>query len=460
MKKIIQALVILTISLFIGNACNKPSTIGADLLPDEDFVELLYTEDVALRTSTIVGDSVRTYTPSISQQLSNYLCGRLDDPICGESTANFSAQFGIISKPELTEPTVDSVVLLLGYADSGHVGELDEPQSFEVYRIEEDLFTTEDYYSTQMFATGDKIGELVSIIPNVSEDISLLVPYIDASGYLQYRDSLFSPHLRVPLDKVFGDSLLNFVGNPDFVGLADEFTQFLKGLTVIPASHNTAMLNLSLNTISEIRVYYSEPDDSTIDPRPKELVFPIRSTSVKTSGFQHDYANGEVQSFLDTTASYIEDFTFIQSMEGLFTKVEFPGLANFQDIAVNQAELIFTVVRNTDLDIYPAPTNLGAIQRNENGNYYETRDFEYADNTNNIRYFGGIKTSTVIDDNKIIQYRIYITSFLQGVIDNRHPENALYILPLDTGEQATRVVLGGNNHNQYPVQLRLTYTRL
>lgn len=460
MKKIIQALVILTISLFIGNACNKPSTIGADLLPEEDFVELLYTEDIALRTSTIVGDSVLTYTSSPNRQLSSYLCGRLDDPICGESIANFSAQFGIISKPVLTEPTVDSVVLLLGYADSGHVGELDEPQSFEVYRIEDDLYTTENYYSTQMFTTSDKIGELMPTVPKVDEDISLQVPYIDASGYLQYRDSLFSPHLRIPMDKVFGDSLLSFVGDSTFVGLADEFTQFLKGLTVLPASNNTAMLNLNLITISEIRIYYSEPDDNTIDPRPKELVFPIRSTSVKTSGFQHDYTNGEVQSFLDTTASYLEDFTFIQSMEGLFTKVEFPGLAGFQDIVVNQAELIFTIVRNTDLDTYPAPTNLGAIQADESGSYYNIRDFAYAVSTSNIRNFGGIKTSAVVGEDKVIQYRMYITSFLQGVIDSRHPENALYLLPLDTGEQATRVVLGGNNHNQYPVQLRLTYTRL
>jgi len=147
-------------------------------------------------------------------------------------------------------------------------------------------------------------------------------------------------------------------------------------------------------------------------------------------------------------------------MEGLFTKVEFPGLADFEDIAVNQAELIFTVVRNTDLDTYPAPQYLGAIQKNESGNYYETRDFQYAGNTNNISYFGGTQTFAVRGDDKIIQYRMYITSFLQGVIDNRYSENALYLLPLDTAEQATRVVLGGSNHNNYPVQLRLTYTRL
>lgn len=457
MKKIIQALIILTISLFIGNACNKPSTIGSDLLPDEDFAELLYTEDIALKTSTIVGDSVRTYL--LSEQLSNYLCGRLEDPVCGASTANFTAQFSAISKPELNEPVLDSIVLLLGYADDGHVGQLNNPQSFEVYRIEEDLYSTEEYFSTQMFERGEKIGELTAAVPKVNEDITLRVPYIDGSGLLQYRDSLFSSHLRIPLNMEFGDSLLNFIGSPDFAGLADQFTAFFKGLTVVPSSHNTAMLSLRLNIIGEIRLYYSEQDDNITDLRPREVLFPIRNTSVKTSGFSHDYNTGEIQKFLDNNVSYPEDFTFVQSMEGLLTKVEFPGLANLEDIVVNQAELIFTVVRSSDLDTYPLPNGIGGFQQSEEGTFNGISDFTQAVNQNPA-YFNGRQSFAVINDNKVIQYRMYITSFLQGVIDNRHPENALYLFPFFRGEVATRAVLGGSSHNHYPAQLRLTYTRL
>jgi len=441
MKKLIQALTILLISLFIGNACNKPSTIGSDLLPEEDFVNLSYTDTISLRTSTMIGDSVQTYSPTLSQQLSTYLCGRLNDPICGESSANLSAQFGIISKPTLNEPQIDSVVLLLAYAG--------------------DLYSNESYYSTQMFEVSEKVSQTaIPAVPKVDQNVSLKVPYIDTLGQLQYRDSLFLPHLRIPLEPEFGDSLLNFIADSTFLGLADEFTQFFKGLTVQPNEDNNAMLRFNLSSVySEIRLYYSEPDPDIIAMRPKEIVLPIRSTSVKTSGFSHDYATGEVENFLDTSVSNSQDFTFIQSMEGLMTKIEFPGLADFEDIAVNQAELIFTVVRDSDTDIYPLPQRIAAFQRNTEDNLNGIEDVINAIN-GNPNLFGGNQTFTVENDEKVVQYRMFITSFLQGIIDGRHPENAMYLLPFDRGEQATRAVLGGSNHNHYPAQLRLTYTRL
>jgi len=460
MKRLIQALAIITISLFIGNACNKPSTIGSDLLPDEDFIDLLFTDSLALNTSTVRGDTVQTYSPALSGQLSNYMCGRLDDPILGKSTSSMVVQFGITSKPVLNEPVLDSVVLLLAYSDDGHSGDLNAPQSFEVYRLEEDLISSQSYYSNNTFETGDKIGESPNAIPKIDGDILLDAPYIDTLGMLQYRDSLVDSHLRIKLEDSFGDSLLNFVGDSTFLGLADEFTQFFKGLHIRPSTHNTAMLRFNLSVVySEIRLYYSEPDTSIIDMRPREIIFPVRSNSVKALSFSHDYQNSEVQNFLDSTVSYPEDFAFIQSMEGLATKIEFPGLEGFQDVAVNQAELIFTVVRDSDIDLFPLPGRIAAFQRNSEGQLNAIEDV-INDLNSGGNLFNGNQTFSVRGGEKTIQYRMFVTSFLQGIIDDAHNENAIYLLPFDRGEQATRAILGGNAHNHYPVQLRLTYTKL
>lgn len=468
MKKIIQALPILALIIFLGNACNEPSNIGEDLLPDEDFIDILYTDTLELSTSTIVGDSVQTYTATLSQQLAYYMCGRLDDPICGESYSQMITQFGIISKPVLTESVFDSIVLLLAYAPDGHAGDLEHPQSFDVYRVEQDLYSTNTYQSTETFAIGERIGGIQNFIPRVDENTPVEFRYYDTLNVLQSRDTTIAPHMRIRLDDSFGDSLLAFVGDPEFLGLADEFLQELKGINVRPKENNNAMLRFNLSSIlSEIRLYYHEADTLVSPYRVKEIAFPIRSTSVKATTFDHNYTTGEVQNFLDNTASAPEDFTFIQSMEGLATRIEFPGLEELQDISINQAELIVTVVRDSDLDKFPLPASLAAFRRDVDGNLTTIEDLTaiiYDVNLNpnplSVSTYGGSQVSVIRDGEKVTEYRMFITSFLQGISDNGYEENAMYLLPLNRGEQASRAVLGGSSHDHYPIKLRLTYTQL
>ena len=46
MKKITQALPVLILAILLGSACNEPSNIGEDLLPGEDFIDVLYTDSL------------------------------------------------------------------------------------------------------------------------------------------------------------------------------------------------------------------------------------------------------------------------------------------------------------------------------------------------------------------------------------------------------------------------------
>jgi len=461
MKKIIQALAILAFSIFLGNACNKPSSISEDLLPEEDFIDVLYTDSIELSTSTIIGDTVQTYTPTLSQQLSYYLCGRLNDPICGKSSSELTTQFGIVSKPVLTDPVLDSIVLLLAYAPNGHAGDLEHVQSLDVYRVDQDLYSTEIYQSTDTFMLSERIGGIENFVPRVDENTLVSFPYYDASNVLQSRDSLITPHLRIPLDDSFGQEVLDFVGDSTFIGLADEFTQFFKGVNIRPGDNNNAMLRFNLSSlVSEIRLYYHEPDTLLMPHRTREIAFPIRSTSVKALTFDHDHTVGEVQNFTDEMMpAPSQDFTFIQSMEGLATRIEFPGVETFEDIAINQAELIVTVTRDSDLDKFPLPQRLAAFQRNADGNLNAIRDVIDAVEIDGNLY-GGAQTNVVRNGEKITEYRMFVTTFLQGIVDKSHEENALYLLPFDRGEQAARAVLGGSTHDHYPIKLRLTYTKL
>lgn len=465
MKKIIQALPVLALVVFLGSACNEPSNLGADLLPEDDFIDVLYADTLELSTSTIMGDTVQTYTATLSRQLAYYMCGSLKDPVCGESSSELTTQFGIISKPELNEPVFDSIVLLMAYAPSGHAGDLEHPQSFEVYRVIEDLFSTNTYQSTDTFETAERLGGIENHIPRVDENTPVRFPYYDSLNVLQIRDSTISPHLRIRLDDSFGQEVLDFMGDSTFVGLADEFTRFLNGITVRPKDNNNAMLRFNLSSIfSELRLYYHEQDTLVTPYRTKEVVFPIRSTSVKALTFDHNYTTGEVNAFIDPTIPPpSQDFAFVQSMEGLAARVAFPGVEEFQDIVVNQAELIVTVVRDSDLDKFPLPTRLAAFQLGDDENLTTIEDLtSVVRDVNPLPFetYGGAQTNVVRNGEKITEYRMFVTTFLQGIIDNTHEENAVYLLPFGRGEQATRAVLGGSTNDHYPVKLRLTYTKL
>ena len=157
---------------------------------------------------------------------------------------------------------------------------MEHPQSFDVYRVEQNLFSTEAYQSTDVFDIGDRIGGIENYIPRVDENTPVRYPAYDTLNQLYFIDSTTTPHLRIPLDMSFGEEVLAFMNDPDFFGLADEFLQFLKGVNIRPKDDNNAMLRFNLaSAFSEIRLYYHESDTLFMPYRTKEIAFPIRATS-------------------------------------------------------------------------------------------------------------------------------------------------------------------------------------
>ncbi|MEZ4948035.1 MAG: DUF4270 family protein [Saprospiraceae bacterium] len=99
--------------LSIISACNEPGLIGSDLVEDEQ-VELFFTDTIHPQISTVRGDSVRIYAPSIAT-LDNYLFGNYNDPIFGNQNASLYFR---LKSPEVNPDfdianRIDSIVLIL-----------------------------------------------------------------------------------------------------------------------------------------------------------------------------------------------------------------------------------------------------------------------------------------------------------------------------------------------------------
>ena len=61
-------------------SCNDPTDIGGGLL-DVDPFNIQSTEDIEILASTVFTERVLTYDTTINFQLTNYLLGKIDDPI-------------------------------------------------------------------------------------------------------------------------------------------------------------------------------------------------------------------------------------------------------------------------------------------------------------------------------------------------------------------------------------------
>ncbi len=440
--------------ILLAYSCNKPSTIGSDLLPDDDIIDLLFTDSIDLRSSTFLGDSVKTYGPTANEQLDYYLLGQLEDPVFGKSSSEMYIQFGLTTKPELEDPIVEEVILSIAYAADGHSGNLTQPQTLEVYRLEDELSVIDTLYSNQTFnvnpvpISDDGMGGTsFSFIPEPND--SVMVDSVN-----------LSPQIRIRLSNDLGQELLDSLASPYFLGLTDEFTNFFNGVNVRPADGNTAMLRMSLSSIySEITMYYKDSSGMAADR--ESISFAVRSTSVKSVHFEHDYAGTDIEYYLEGNAPISPYYSYIQSMEGVGTKIEFTGLEDWEDVIVNKAELEITVIDDDALGEFTLPDRLAAFQLNDDGDgLLSVADVGLAINAGSFSLFGGQSESEFENGQKFVRYKMFLTAYLQGVIDDRYNENAIYILPFDRGESTSRMIIGGSGNPTHRMKLNLTYTKL
>ena len=180
------------------------------------------------------------------------------------------------------------------------------------------------------------------------------------------------------------------------------------------------------------------------------------------SEVKQDYSASLVKTQLDNPASFTST-VYVQPLGGLRTKLFFPYLKKLKEklgnIAINRAELIVPVITGTDNPLKPAQRltlyrfdiagqkqiipDLGFLGEASFGGFYNSTTKTYSFNI-----------STYIQDliNKpLAQYDTYL-----GTIDLPLTNN-INIAPAAT--TARRSVLGGKNHPQSPIKLKITYTK-
>ena len=417
------------------SSCKKerfnPNNTGKDVLPNEDILGLNTIDTtITIFTKPVWADSIRTDEVSTTALLGSYV-----DPVFGKTEAAIYAQLRISVPVDFTsidgaevninDVQVDSVRLTIPY--SSLYGKND-PQTFEVFQLTEELFLDSNYFSNRsILHTGTNLIEAgkETVTANESENT-----------------------ITLHLDKAIGEAIVAEDGNPT-LQTKSEFAKWFKGLYI--GVNNTAQTSgsgaifsagIGQEGTTTMTIYYSDVNESS---RNSSFDLYIDGGAAYFSAFSHDFTGTGVESAVNNP-NLGQNAFYVQPMQGVNTEVAFPYINNLntiENIIIRKAELILPYVED---NLYTPLSSLLVLNYNKAG---ETV-FIVDQFTGNI---GGTRNAS--EENYTLNITNYVNRLLKGDIDDER----LLLVPVGAAVAPNRTVFNGQSStSDNKIKLKISYS--
>jgi hypothetical protein len=328
-------------------------------------------------------------------------------------------------------------VLTLQYDSIGHYGGNPESfglQTWEVYRLNESITPGEDYFSDASFGLGSLLAT-TNFFPQVFDSVY-------AQGAMR------RPHLRIRLDDALGQELLS----PDSAIYENNtiFKSFLKGICIRPkaGTSNSAIVRfLPTGSMSKLTLFYTDSSGTA-----RSYDYLNDSDAESTLQMEHNYAGTRV---LENNTT--DTVVYVQGINGVGVRLDFPFLDSLGEIIVNKAELYVYVAGEDDRN-YPTPSQIFCLERKTDGSYLLVDDVSNSISRGSLNpylIFGG----TLKQDGDLRFFRMNISKFFQRLADNELDEKAVYIQTASVTDSG-RMMLGNERSGTIKAKLYLTYTKI
>lgn len=462
MRKI-YLLSIITLLLFIS-ACKKDTSIGADILPSDDLLNVRFTDTFSLNAKTLTDTFLRT------DKLSRNSLGVIDD------NTQFGFQKASIAM-ELDRPntvyddtlgpfTVDSVVLLLKY--NFVYGDTTVPQNFDVSTISNKINETTPYYSnTNSFPATSLLGSANNYFftPTTNPVHTSTTDSIGVTGIL-----------RVKLNSSLGNTILGF--GQTTLRDSSLFKNAFPGI-IIENSTNSgkAMAEIDISsTFSSVIIFYKNKYSVSKEMRLYTSLLKNVNGSLASRVNGINLFSNTLSSAVQNTATsglIADSINYVLGQGGTTIKLSLPTLTNLGKVAVNKAIIAVTQIQQNSSTNFTPPSFLLLLKRNSAGNLdiLSTNDGVGILDTTGTDGFG----------NKIARYNFNITKYVQAVSKGLETNTDLYIstyrsggtdgtsnllysilngTSINVGYTPGRVIVAGSNYSdaRYKMKLNLTYT--
>jgi hypothetical protein len=417
---------------FLFSSCTGDDQLGLDLQPPGDLLNAKKTDTISIVTYSQKEDSVRT------DKTSQSLAGFYYDPVFGSIKASFCSQVRLsgVDVDFGDNPVIDSVVLHLEYYSVYGNSKQNNRLTFDVFELQNSIFTDSAYYSNSPISAGQKLGTK-TFIPNLKDSFY-------ASGVP------LAPQLRIPLDKNFGKQIVD----ASAMGLMSDnttFESFFHGFCVIPSNQTTngSLVSLDVMSVNSGLTIYYHNDTDTLD-----YTFLINQACARYGHFDRSFIGAEPNfvNQINGDTSLGNQNLYLLPLAGAKIFIKFPHLQSLNSsfsVIINRAELIIPV-NEADIteSIFPRPASLSLAKINNEGENAYLPDQIYGEST-----FGG----TYDSDSK--SYRFILTRYIQDLITGGETDYGLNLMVSGASIYGNRVILNGPE-NSTPMRLEITYTQI
>jgi len=450
------------------SSCNKSTSIGSDLQPQN--LGVVFTDDIAIETSTVFIDSINTTNREL------LLTGEYTDPALGKVKASaFFAVQPYNNKFDFgSSPTFKTAVFTLPVTIS--YGDTTQTQTLNLHRLSE-------------LINPNKIYRSKDVLPYESSPI--------ASYTFKGSEATKFGKIEFPIPDSYRDAIIDLMANNAADSLEQgELDNFVKGFALVPQGGEAIWgfrVTGNLPAAIEIRYLDDTGADRTyrISVRNAASASDIageRYNSLRFNNVTCDRTGtplvGLTQNYQTIPSTQSQNTTFIQESLGIRTKITFPNLEKLienQTIAINRADLVVAPVENTFDGFRKVPRKLELQVLNEEGKlrnyYYRFTDpifkvavqdtLPYRIQTEGVSPFSFASPLGVSLGALNNTYSFEITSYIQYYLNelnprykgsNTLPNNGLLIASDLSNSGIYRMVVGGYNHPKQPIRLRVFYT--
>ena len=455
---------IIAILTFLSS-CKKDTSIGADILPQDDLLNVKFTDTLTVFSKTLADTFLRT------DKLSKNYLGVINDPLFGFQKASIAVELDrpndVYDDTLMTSYTVDSVVLFLKY--SYIYGDTTVPQSFDVSTISNKIIETSPYYSnSSLFPPTGIIGSVSNY---------LFTPTTNPVATSRTDTGGVTGILRIKINNSVGNTILDL--KQTILRDSSLFKNAFPGILIENATNaGKAMAEIDISSgFSALAIFYKDKNGDAKDMKlfTSILNYNTGSNSTRVNGVNL-FSNLLSSTVQNTVASGLESdsVNYVLGQAGTLLRISLPTLNNVGRVAVNKATILLSQIQANTSPL-TTPFYLVLLKRNAAGN------IDILPTGDGV----GILDTTTTDDfgNKVARYSFNVSKYIQAVATGNESNSDLYVATyrftgtdrtvnilnsivngsvLNIGFTPSRIIVAGANYSdpRYKLKLNLTYTKI
>ncbi|GAA4274506.1 DUF4270 family protein [Aquimarina gracilis] len=395
-------------------------------------VRIISIDTFTVELSTYKFDSI------ITSSSNRILIGQYRDSIFGITRSESYMELLPTNYSIDDDAELDSIALILNY-DGYSYSDTTKTSSINVHLLKDEVRPNEDaFFNTSSIAFDEIPISTINFLPEPTDEDSLYIP--------------------IPI--VVGQELFDKIQKGD-VNDENEVRNELKGFALQPGNtDDSSIIGFSVDgTQSYLRFFYTIRGEFEDNEQTFDLV--INSTPSFPTYFNNIQSNTEGTFFNALTDQEINlpsdeanNRSYIQAGVGMVTRIQFPTIKKISEIpgtgTILDATLKIKPPPSTFTDFLPIKDSL-SVNNSDQNNIIGSQLFNgagevFANINENDREFNEIT------------YEVEVGVHLENELSEA-PEidNAIILFPLDFNNTVDRIVLEGENSNDFAAKLIITY---